>query len=85
MSMPLSEAGHFGRVERSGSTSRGTDVTTVFGRYNSFAFSMNADWLWRNCVAQPVTNSGMTTVMMSSGSWLSSSSRKLSTGRVSSR
>jgi hypothetical protein len=36
-------------------------------------------------VAQPVTNSGMTTVMMSSGSWLSSSSRKLSTGRVSSR
>ena len=45
----------------------------------------NADWLCSHCVFHCVTNSGMTTVMMSSGLSASSSSRYSSTGWVSSR
>src|SRR5262245_23185113 len=47
-------------------TSTGTEVTTVFGRYSSRALRANADWLCSHCVFHCVTNSGITTVMMSS-------------------
>ena len=69
----------------SASTSTGTDVTTVFGRYSRRALRANADWLCSHCVFHCVTNSGMTTVITSSGLSASSSSRYSSTGWVSSR
>ena len=45
------------------------------GRYSRRALRANADWLCSHCVFHGVTNSGMTTVMMSSGFSASSSSR----------
>ena len=49
------------------STWIGTLTTTVCGRYSKRALSASADWLCSHWLDTLVTNSGMTTVMMSSG------------------
>ena len=56
-------------------TSTGTEVTTVFGRYSRRALRANADWLCSHWVFHCVTNSGMMTVITSSGLSASISSR----------